>query len=146
MLVDTNVLLRMALILGPGKTAAHDAVDKLDARGVELCVAPQNLVEFWAVATRPEEANGLGCSVVSEATHELRRLKSLFRILEDGPAVLEAWEALVKHHQIAGKEVHDARLVAIMQVHGLHQLLSFDRRFDRFPAVDVTHPADVRTG
>jgi hypothetical protein len=36
------------------------SIATLRASSETLCVAPQNLVEFWAVATRLTERNGLG--------------------------------------------------------------------------------------
>ena len=45
-------------------------------------MAAQNLVEFWAAATRPEGENGLGMSVEA-ATRELAALKRLFSLLPE---------------------------------------------------------------
>jgi predicted nucleic acid-binding protein len=57
-LIDTNVLLRSV----QGKSAEHpsvvSAIALLLEKGEELFLAPQVLVEFWAVATRPVDANG----------------------------------------------------------------------------------------
>ena len=82
MLLDTNILTRSAQ---PGHPMHKDAVDGLDmlrTRGEELCVVPQNLIEFWAVATRPVSANGLGMTT-GQTQAELARIKSLFRLLPD---------------------------------------------------------------
>jgi hypothetical protein len=38
---------------------AHRALQALTLAGTPLCIAPQNLIEFWVVATRPLAANGL---------------------------------------------------------------------------------------
>jgi len=59
-LLDTNVVLRLV----DRNDAAHNqcriAVETLIRRGDELCLAPQVLVEFWVVATRPAQSNGFG--------------------------------------------------------------------------------------
>jgi predicted nucleic acid-binding protein len=106
-------------------------------------IVPQNLIELWVVATRPVEQNGLGMS--PPAAHaELARLKSMFLLLPETPAIYPVWESLVAQHQVSGKPAHDARLVAAMQVHGLTAILTFDRSgFSRFPGIEVLHPADV---
>jgi predicted nucleic acid-binding protein len=52
-LADTNVLLRSLYPEHPQCAAAERALGTLRERGVRLCIAPQNLIEFWAVATRP---------------------------------------------------------------------------------------------
>ena len=67
-LIDTNVLARLIVVNDPRSQAARAAIDQLQQNGVGLVVTPQNLIEFWAVATRPVEANGLGLSV--EKTRE----------------------------------------------------------------------------
>ena len=64
-LLDTNVLGRMTDSADPHCSAARRAVHTLLARGERLIVVPQNLYEFWAVATRrrgaaPAGQNGLG--------------------------------------------------------------------------------------
>jgi hypothetical protein len=93
-LVDTNLLLRE---VQPGHVqhrAAVDAGDALRLRGDVLCLVPQVLYEFWAVATRPAAVNGLGFSAAQAAT-ELTRFKSLFQLLADSPAIFPEWERLV---------------------------------------------------
>jgi predicted nucleic acid-binding protein len=75
---------------------------------------------------------------------ELTRLKSLFPLLPDTPAIYPAWERLVVQYQVSGKSAHDARLVAAMQVHRLTGILTFDRTgFARYAGIEVLHPADV---
>ena len=75
---------------------------------------------------------------------EVTRLKSMFVLLPETPAIYPAWENLVTQYKVSGKPAHDARLVAAMQVHGLTAILTFDRSgFARFPAIEVVHPADV---
>jgi hypothetical protein len=42
--------------------------------------------------------------------------------------------------------VHDARLVAVMRVHSLTHILTFNTTdFIRYPAITVVHPRDVPT-
>lgn len=59
-LADTNILLRSLHLQHPHHDVAKNALKLLRLRNETLCVAPQNLVEFWAVATRPLNENGLG--------------------------------------------------------------------------------------
>src|ERR1022692_2065964 len=55
------------------------------------------------------------------------RLKSMFPLLPDTPAIYPVWENLVIQYRVSGKPAHDARLVAAMQVHGLTAILTFDK-------------------
>ena len=102
-------------------------------------------MELWVVATRPVRQNGLGLSTL-DATSELMRLKSMFPLLPDTPAIYPRWESLVIQHQVSGKPAHDARLVAAMQVHGLTSILTFDKTgFSRYAGIEVVSPVDVAT-
>ena len=87
MLLDTNTLLRTLQPLHSQREIARVAIKALAARGHELHLVPQNLVELWVVATRPESQNGLGLSIM-EATSELMRLKSMFPLFARYPGDL----------------------------------------------------------
>src|SRR5216684_841584 len=93
-LLDTNILTRLAQPTHLMHAGAVDAVSALKAAGEELCVVAQNLIEFWAVATRPVSANGLEMTSV-QAEAELVRIKSLFRFLPETVSIYDEWEALV---------------------------------------------------
>jgi len=124
-------------------SAALGATSALRSQGYTLCVVPQNLYEFWAVCTRPLANNGLG-KTAAEAAAELAKVKSLFTLLDDTPAILPAWEQLVTTYAVLGKNAHDARLVAAMLVHGVTHLLTFnDADFHRFTGITVLTPTAV---
>jgi predicted nucleic acid-binding protein len=143
LLLDTNILTRSAQPAHPMYTTALNAVSSLRLRGEDLCIVPQNLIEFWAVATRPHSANGLGMTTAQTQT-ELARLKSLFRFLKDNTMIYDEWETLVARHAVSGKNTYDARLVAAMKVHGITTLLTFNSAdFKRFQGISVISPADV---
>ena len=76
-LVDSNVLLRSVQPAHPQYHLASAAIGSLLRRNVGLCVARQNLVEFWGVATRPLANNGLAMSPAIVAG-ELRKLRKSF--------------------------------------------------------------------
>jgi predicted nucleic acid-binding protein len=140
-LIDTNTLLRTLQVQHPQYETVARALETLIARGRELHIVPQNLVELWVVATRPLSQNGLGLST-PEAAAELARLKSMFPLLADTPAIYPVWESLVIQYRVSGKPAHDARLVAAMHVHGLTTILTFDRTgFARYAGIEVLHPA-----
>ena len=142
-MIDTSTLLRTLQVRHPDHETATHALELLAERGQSLHIVPQNLFELWVVATRPAEQNGLGMQPAAAAV-ELLRLKSMFILLPDIPAIYPLWESLVTHHGVIGKPAHDARLVAALQAHGLTALLTFDQSgFSRYPGIKVIHPADV---
>jgi predicted nucleic acid-binding protein len=143
-LLDTNILLRLLNPADPEYGIVRSAVDALAARGDQLYFVSQNLVEFWNVCTRPANRNGLGLSG-AETNTRATLIESRFTFLPDTPRVHAAWRRLVTAHSVVGVQVHDARLVAAMLVHGVQQLLTLnDRDFVRYSGVSVLHPRDVK--
>jgi predicted nucleic acid-binding protein len=127
----------------PHYRAVTQALAALKQNGETLCIAPQNLVEYWVVATRPAANNGLGMSAI-DALAEVQRLRRAFHVLESLPGTTDTWETLVGKHQILGKQAHDAHLVAIMQVNSVANILTFNRRdFEWYPGITVLDPAQV---
>lgn len=88
---DTNILLRTAEPSHPMHPETVAATRRLLQSGDQLCVFPQNLIEFWALATRPASVNSLGMTT-AEAEAELARIKNLFRLLPDTPEIYFVWE------------------------------------------------------
>ena len=124
-LIDTNVLLRVLHSTNPSSTLAETAVRKLLSNGHQLHATMQNFVEFWNVSTRPINQNGMGLSP-SDAVGPFRRAEQLFPLLPDSPAVYAEWRELVVNYGVSGVQVHDARLVATMLVHGVTHILTFN--------------------
>jgi predicted nucleic acid-binding protein len=122
---------------------AVDALSTIILQGDRIFVTAQNLIEFWSVATRPSEANGLGWSV-ERAQMELDRMLDQFSLLEDVPAIIASWLALVTSHRVIGRRVHDARLVAAMMAHSVSHLLTFNvDDFRQFVEIVVVDPAQI---
>jgi len=141
-LTDTNILLRLLQPHHPHSKVAQKALDILRARNEVLNVAPQNLVELWAAATRPFDENGLGLSV-EQAAREIQQIKRFWIVLPDVP-LFEEWEGLVKRYRVCGRNTHDARLVAAMHKHGIGSILTFNGKdFARFENIAVIDPASV---
>src|SRR6059036_1797153 len=122
-LSDTNILLRGAQPSHPMHKLALDAQAELKRRNDQPCVVAQNLIEFRAVATRPSDVNGLGMSE-TEADSEIARLKSIYPLFADEPPIFAEWEMLVRKYGAVGKQNHDARIVAAMNVIGITTILT----------------------
>jgi len=124
-LVDTNVLLRRTQPNHEHHAAAMDSVARLLAAGEMVCITSQNIAEFWNVVTRPVANNGLGFPV-SLALSEVEKLERILTLLRDSAATYPEWKRLVVKHSVLGTKVHDARLVAAMNVHGIERILTFN--------------------
>lgn len=142
-LLDTNILLRVSDGSSPDQPIAEQAVAALRLRGDFPHITAQNIIEFWAVATRPREANGLGWNT-QQAAAEVAQIRNRFPLLADTPEIVARWLTLVADHDIKGKKVHDARLVAVMQVHGVTQLLTFNTDdFRGYSSITLLHPGEI---
>lgn len=142
-LLDTNILLRLAQPHHPHTRAAARALRALRAGNEALHIVQQNIVEFWAVSTRPIEANGLGFTT-EQAEEEVDALNRLFVLLPELP-LHNAWKRLVVDYRVSGKNAHDARLVAAMVVHGIESILAFNGPdFLRYGEIRVLDATAVR--
>jgi predicted nucleic acid-binding protein len=142
-LVDTNILLRSAQPHHPLCYQATQAVSKLLRQEDSVFFCPQNIAEFWNVATRPADRNGLGFSH-DEVLREVASIEESLTLLPDVPAIYAAWKRLVHAYQVQGVKVYDARLVAVMSVYSVESILSFNSAdFQRYGLVTAVHPASL---
>ena len=129
-LLDTNLLVRMTRSDDPQSSIARAAIQTIRGRDEQLVIVPQNLYEFWTVATRavgppPAGQNGLGMSP-SQAGHWLRFFQRWFALLPDRAELTSTWQNLIESYKIIGYRAHDARLMAAMQCYGITRILTFN--------------------
>jgi predicted nucleic acid-binding protein len=137
---DTNILLRSAEPDHPTHSIAVNAVKVLLANDDRVCLIPQNLIEFWNVATRPIDKNGFGWTP-AKTDVEISRLESLLTVLPDSQSIYREWRKVVLDNSVLGKQVHDARIVAAMNVHQITKLLTFNAKdFKRFQNITLIDP------
>jgi predicted nucleic acid-binding protein len=143
-LVDTNILLRSAQPDHPLCAQATHAVSKLIRQKEAVFFCSQNIAEFWNVATRPGDLNGLGLSQ-EEALQEVASIEKLLTLLPDIPPIYLAWKEIVRDHKVQGIKVYDARLVATMNVYRVESLLTFNvADFKRYSNIAALHPSSIR--
>ena len=146
-LIDTTILGRLANVRDIQHAVALRAVLELHRGGEVLHVTRQIMVEFRNVATRPVPVNGLGLSTVdTEALAGIFEVR--FPLLEETRDIYPAWKNLVGALGVIGKQVHDARLVAVCHVHAVTHVLTFNvAHFARLagfgPGVAVVDPASI---
>ncbi len=144
-LADTNIITRRILAADPKHPLVSAALLLLDQQGETVYISSQNLIEFQALATRPAVANGLGMTPV-QASAEARRIEAIYPLLPDIPAIYPLWRNLVDTYTVVGRQVYDARLVAVMQAHGITHLLTLDQTdFRRYAGIiTIVEPQIVR--
>ncbi len=76
---------------------------------------------------------------VSETDQLASLIESKFILAPDSEATYREWRRIVVAEGVSGIQVHDARLVATMRVHGIEHLLTLNigdfRRYDKIVAV-----------
>jgi predicted nucleic acid-binding protein len=140
--VDTNVLLRAADATSAQHDAAIVAISTISARDENLFLAPQVLMELWSVATRPIEVNGFGWTVEQARTKIIQLLRE-FPLLPETSPIFDEWLRLVTSRRVVGKKAHDARLVALMKVHNITHLLTFNTRDFQGYSITAVSPDDI---
>lgn len=145
-LADTNLWLRAADPDAKQHSVAVESLKTLVRQGHLVCTSPQVFIEYWAVVTRPREANGLGWSTL-KAEQEIEQLRTSYPFLIERQEVFPHWLALARSHDIKGKRTHDARHAAFMAAHRLEYLLTFNSSDSAsFPHVKVLDPEAVAVG
>ncbi|MBX3747141.1 MAG: PIN domain-containing protein [Verrucomicrobiae bacterium] len=142
LLVDSNILCRLAKRDDPQHEEARQAVRGAIEIGLEPVACPQFEREFWVVATRPRAKNGLG--MTPDEAHKCLRdwREDFFGFAPDTPAVHANWQALVTKYSVSGKEAHDAAIVAAAKGANAEQILTFNTEdFSRFsPEIAIRTP------
>jgi len=140
-LCDTNLWLRSVDTDSPQHAVAVAAMEII-ARRAELVILPQILVEFWAVATRPTNSNGLGWTTDQAATR-LVLLQERFQLLAETSELFDQWFELVRSRRISGKRVHDARIAAGIITAKIDFLVTFNvSDFESWP-IKALHPGEI---
>jgi len=142
-LVDTNIFIRLANRNDPIWPLILDTLRKLRVRNEVLCFTPQIISEFWNVCTRPAAARG-GLDLSAEQTErKVRLIERNFVLLPDSLRTFQEWRRLVVAHALLGIAVHDAKLVASMNVHGVTNLLTLNGGdFKRYTNINAVNPSD----
>ena len=129
--VDTNVLVHATRPSAVQHVTARTALRRLEDEGSRLWVSPQVFREYLAVVTRPQAT--APALPMETAIADVRSFRVAFHVAEEGPTVLDRLLDLLLAHRGAGRQIHDANIVATMLEHGIRRLLTFNgadfRRF-----------------
>jgi predicted nucleic acid-binding protein len=139
-LLDPNVVLRDVIAADPQHPQVRAALQRLIGNGWDLCLAPQNLIQFWVVATRPPAVNGLGLTP-DEVREKSERLMQSFLFLPDPADLIPRWLRICHGHAVLGRQAHDARLVPFMQAHAIDHLITLNESdFARYGGITCLRP------
>lgn len=145
-LIDTGVLLRFVDDGDALHPLVQQAVETLVKRNEELFAATQNIGEFWNVATRPVANNGWGLPPAEAFRLIENGIEPICGIVPDVAATFTELKRLLTKYNVVGKQVHDARLVALMLTRQIDTILSLNARdFQRYmpEGISIVTPSDL---
>jgi predicted nucleic acid-binding protein len=141
-MLDTNVILSAT---DEGRAEHRQALlifSNWAGSGTSLYASEQVMREYLAVATRPADKNGLGLKQ-DDAVANVRAFRTRVTLLSEDSKVADCLLGLLDEIPCAGKQVHDANVVATMIVHGIDSLVTmnladFSRFDDRIRLIALT--------
>lgn len=140
-LLDTSILVRLRDANDPRHDQCKAIFGSFERDARETVLAAQVLIEYSVVATRPAGAHGLGLSP-AQADADLANFLRLLPCVAEPPDVLARWRKLVVSTGTRGRPSHDARLVAVMDAHGITELVTLNPTdFVRYAHIKVLSPA-----
>lgn len=132
--IDTNILVYANLAHSPFHHQAVARLREFENNGLDLYVSRQVLREYLAVMTR----TGLLTEEipVSSLIQDVRGFEASLIVLDDGPMVTAKLLETIKQNSVAGKQIHDANIVATMLVHEIPALLTHNTAdFKRYQTI-----------
>ncbi len=142
MLVDTNILIRWVDKTSSDHIVCTRVISHLK-QSMSIYVCAQNLIEFYSVATRPCDVNGLGMDVAA-AQQALTDILEALPCLPEVPDMARFWREVIIQNNVSGRQVHDARLVALMHAHDFTDILTLNvNDFNRYQGINPMTPKEV---
>jgi toxin-antitoxin system PIN domain toxin len=140
-LLDTNILVYAVFPATPNHGASRALVDGAKHAGADLCIAPQNLVEFFAVVTDPRRVTQpKAADQALRAVEEILALPGL-TLLPVPVDLIARWIQLLHRASVRKKRAFDAQLVATMQGNGVATIYTYNTAdFASYPGVIVLEP------
>jgi toxin-antitoxin system PIN domain toxin len=125
-LVDTNVLVYAVFPVMPDHATSRALLDTAQAAGANLCVAPQNLIEFFAVVTDPRRVTQPRTpDEALQAIDDFLVLPGLAVLTVPGDLVTR-WSQLIRLSSTTKKRAFDTQLVATMLAHGVMKIYTLN--------------------
>jgi uncharacterized protein len=138
--VDSNLLVYAHREDSPWHAAAFDHMVQLAEGRAPWAIPWPCIHEFLAIVTHPRiysPPSPLGKAI--DQVEAWLESPSLVLLSESEDYWLE-FRTILQAGLVSGPQVHDARVAALCQQHGVTELWSADRDFGRFPGLSVRNP------
>jgi predicted nucleic acid-binding protein len=137
--VDTNVLVFASVQTAPLHADAQQKLADLRAAGAELWISRQVIREYLVTLTRPQTY--AAPQPISVLAAQVAAFQRIIRVADEFPAVTSELLKLLAAIPCGGKQVHDANIVATMEVYDIPRLLTDNTAdFTRFASVITVLP------
>jgi hypothetical protein len=135
--VDTNVLVHAHREESPFHQRARSWIERLAKDPTPWAVPVFCLGEFVRVVTHPRIFDPP--STIDQAVGAIEALVASpsLRVLEPQERFVALLAAALREGDARGNVAFDAQIVALLREHGVERLLTEDRDFSRFRALDV---------
>jgi uncharacterized protein len=138
--VDTNVLVYAHRSDSPLHQAAYECMKQLST-GTLLWAIPWPCVhEFMATVTHLNRYQPPTVLAAAIAQMTLWMSSPTCRLIGESTQHWTHLTALMTDAKAVGGMTHDARIAAICVQHGVHELLTADRDFGKFPSLRCRNP------
>jgi toxin-antitoxin system PIN domain toxin len=138
--VDSNLLVYAHREDSPWHNAAYARIAEL-AEGPAAWAIPWPCIhEFLSIVTHPRiYAPPTPLEKAIDQVEAWLESPSLVLLSESGDYWLQL-RSILQTGRVSGPQVHDARVAALCQQHGVSELWTIDRDFSRFPGSTVRNP------
>lgn len=138
--VDTNILVYAHRRDSAFHERARDCLRAL-AEGTDAWAIPWPCVhEFLSIVTSPRVFKIPTPLEAALLQLDLWRASPTLRMLGEEDGYWETLVSILSSAKIMGPRIHDARIAALVLLHGATELLSADRDFSRFPSLNARNP------
>lgn len=138
--VDSNLLVYAHREDSPWHDAAYRCMVELAEGHAPWTIPWPCLHEFLAIVTHPRiYALPTPLEKAIDQIEAWLESPSLILISESEDYWLQL-RSLLQAGRVSGPQVHDARVAALCQQHGVSELWTADRDFSRFPKLNVRNP------
>jgi len=138
--LDTNMLVYAHRDDSPWHDSAYAKVAELAEGRLSWAIPWPCLHEFLAVVTHPRIYNP--ATPLAQAIDQIEAwLESpSLTILSEADGYWPELRAVLEASRVTGPRIHDARVAALCRLHGVRELWTADRDFNRFPGLVVRNP------
>ena len=138
--VDTNVLVYAHRSDSVFHEVAKARMEGLASTRTQWAIPWPCVHEFIAIVTHPRiYKTPTPLEIALRAIRELAALPNL-TMLSESEGYLQRLEEIASKAKVRGGSIHDARIAALCIHHGVTELWSADRDFQKFSALSVRNP------